>query len=395
MKSLATLVFALLVALAAAAQQVNTLYSFTGVSGSDSQSGLVQDAQGNLYGTTFKGGGADGGVLFELMPNGDGTWTQVVRWNFGESKGDGFNPYAGVILDAKGNLYGATSGGGASGNGIVFKMTPTSGRYQEQILYSFGIAPDDGGGPRCPLVFDALGNLYGTGIGGGTFGGGTVYELSPPTGSGRTWKETILHNFNINGGDGYGPRAGVIFDAEGNLYGTTLEGGFNGTGTVFELMPTQGGGWKKISLHNFGATFTGGVGPFGGVIMDAQGNLYGTTVNGGFCDLCGTAYELSPVPGGGWTEKTIFDFALESQPYAGLIVDAQGNLYGTTWGGNEMAFQLSSAGGEWSLTNLGSLVRPGGTRSVSALVFGNDGNLYGATGFGGEFNAGTVFSVAP
>ena len=133
-------------------------------------------------------------------------------------------------------------------------------------------------------------------------------------------------------------------------------------------------------------------------------DLYGTASQGGIAKLAGTAYELSPQAGGGWTEKTIFSFALGSSPYAGLLVDAQGNLYGTTFGGAglsvdgqgaQMAYKLSSVGGEWSLTDLGQLVRPGGTRSLSALVFGSDGNLYGTTSSGGDFNAGTVFMVAP
>jgi uncharacterized repeat protein (TIGR03803 family) len=218
-------------------------------------------------------------------------------------------------------------------------QTPTAGGWSEKVLHSFN--DTDGAYSSAGLIFDKNGNLYGTTLEGGDYGCsasgcGTVFELTPTAGGG--WTETVLLNFN--GSDGSGPQAGLIFDAAGNLYGTTVGGGTNcppfGCGTVFELTPTAGGGWTEKVLHSFG-NGTDGANPFAGLIFDAAGNLYGTTYGGGTyrCGAsgCGTAFELTPAAGGSWTETVLYSFSRGNdgfEPEAGLIFDSAGNLYGTT-----------------------------------------------------------------
>jgi uncharacterized repeat protein (TIGR03803 family) len=210
-------------------------------------------------------------------------------------------------------------------------------------LHNFSYFGKDGTFPWADLVLDAHGNLYGTTAAGGAFPeSGTVFELSPKAGGG--WKETVLHNFNgtVDNTDGNTPMAGLILDAVGNLYGTTYFGGAHGLGRVFELSPQKGGGWKEKALHDFNKDGTDGYGPQAGLIFDAAGNLYGTTFIGGsgscvYYGSCGTVFELTPQADGTWTEKVLHSFNNDGTdgywPYAGLTLDAAGNLYGTTWAG--------------------------------------------------------------
>ena len=337
------------------------LYSFNwngnGTDGTAPLAGLIFDAAGNLYGTTYNGGTSADGTVFELTPAAGGTWTEKVLWSFGNGT-DGTAPLAGLIFDAAGNLYGTTVSGGTYGNGTVFELTPAAGgTWTEKVLWSFGNGTD-GYQPFAGLIFDAAGNLYGTTSEGGTYlYNGTVFELTPTAGGG--WTEQVLHSFNYNGTDGVWPYAGLIFDAAGNLYGTTESGGGGtyGSGTVFELTPTGGGGWTEKVLHSFFCSpfnCTDGYSPRAGLIFDAAGNLYGTTYNGGTYQY-GTVFELTPAAGGGWTETVLYSFGNGTDgvgPVAGLIFDAAGNLYGTTaYGGTGVdglneggtVFELESA----------------------------------------------------
>lgn len=216
--------------------------------------------------------------------------TQRPIHNFGLTNTDGQDPQAGLIFDAAGNLYGTTYSGGSLGFGTVFKMTPNgSGGWTEKVLHNFGIGEDGNSPQGLSLIFDGAGNLYGTTNTGGMNNAGTVFEMSP-NGSGG-WFEKTLHFFG-NGNDGMGPTSSLIFDANGNLYGTTLEGGTNGAGVVFEMMPNGSGGWTEIVLHNFGAGDDGAF-PQAGVILDGAGNLYGTTGAGGI-QSDGTVFEVTP-----------------------------------------------------------------------------------------------------
>src|ERR1019366_2578878 len=281
---------------AAAEEKVLHNFNNDGTDGYYPEVGLIVDAAGNLYGTTTAGGAYNSGTGFELTPAAGGGWTETVLHNFGNGT-DGATPYAGLIFDAAGNLYGTTQYGGTYGVGTVFELTPAGGgSWTEKVLYSFNHNGADGGVPAAGLIFDAAGNLYGTTVNGGTgsncvLGCGTVFELTPAAGGG--WTEQVLHSFNNNGADGSTPFAGLIFDAAGNLYGTTFAGGTYGYGTVFELTPAAGGGWTETVLHNFG-NGTDGTAPYAGLIFDAAGNLYGTTFVGGTYGY-GTVFEVTPV----------------------------------------------------------------------------------------------------
>jgi uncharacterized repeat protein (TIGR03803 family) len=412
--TLAILTVTVLVASATAATG-KVLHKFNNKDGANPAAGLTFDAAGNLYGTTFAAGAYGGGTVFELTPKAGGGWAEKVLHQFGKGK-DGSGSEAGLILDASGNLYGTTFAGGAYGGGTVFELLPETGRaWKEHILHSFGNG-EDGINPEAGVIFDAAGNLYGTTYVGG-FGVGTVFELTPKTSGG--WTEEILHNFG-GGYDGYWPVSGVIFDTSGNLYGTTSAGGTGGTyaGTVFELTPKAGGGWKEKVLYDFNANGHGGNTPLAGLILDGSGNLYGTTYwgplqgyggpcNDGYYLGCGIVFELMPKAGGGWTEKTLHYFATSGDGYlpaASLILDTSGNLYGTTGGGDGAVFELTpKPNGSWTEKILHYFVNGNeGIIPLSGLIFDGSGNLYGTTFYGGNSGCndllgtcGTVFEITP
>lgn len=239
----------------------------------------------------MKGGRYLNGVAFELLPTSSG-WKHNVLHSFGPH---GTLPVGGLVLDHAGNLYGTTSKGGNSlGHGLVFELTPNaSGPWNEIVLYKFqGKADggDDGTEPLGDLIFDAQGNLYGTTLRGGPHhrGRGVIFKLSPS--SGGIWTRTILHYAGRKGGYGY--RSGLIFDTAGNLYGTAELGGGLVGGVVFRLTPTSKGFWKETVLHSFG-NGSGEVLPVGGLVFDTAGNLYGTTEYGGTSND-GTVFEVTP-----------------------------------------------------------------------------------------------------
>ena len=313
------------------------LYSFGGSGdASTSYAGLVMDSHGNLYGTTIAGGTNGTGAVFRLSPNGLGGYTETVLYSFGsDTSGDGNVPYAGLILDTQGNLYGTTTIGGANNTGAVFRLSPNGlGGYAEVVLYSFG-ATSSGDGNRPwkdgNLIEDAQGDLYGTTLAGGANGTGTVFRLVPNGNGG--YVESLLHSFGASGsGDGNAPNAGLTLDGQGNLVGTTQNGGRYGVGTVFRISES---GTGYAVLDSFGATSGDGNEPRGSVIFDAQGNLYGTTEAGGAAGTYGTVFRLSPnALGNGYTESVLYSFGNNVpdgyNPYGGVILDAYGNLYGTT-----------------------------------------------------------------
>jgi uncharacterized repeat protein (TIGR03803 family) len=304
-----------------------------GTDGVNPSAGMIFDSSGNLCGTTYEGGAYFFGTVFELSPTADGGWTERVLHHFNFNGKDGTYPAASLISDASGNLYGTTFGGGTSNAGTVFELSPAAdGSWTEKTLHNFVNNGRDGIYPSGSLTVDGSGNLYSTTSEGGIYGWGTVFELSPAAGG--TWTEKILHNFNYNGKDGLQTFAGLTFDVHGNLYGTAA-GGLYGFGTVFELTPTEGRGWSEKILFNFTAKSNGGFNPGSGVVFDANGNLYGTTISGGLYTY-GTVFELSPTEGGGWSEKTLHNFSGKlsgvdgRQPESSVTVDAAGNVYGTT-----------------------------------------------------------------
>jgi uncharacterized repeat protein (TIGR03803 family) len=411
---------------ACAAGKEVVLHGFTGGSdGSVPLGSLVVDSQGNLYGTTAYGGlsnpycGKYCGTVYKLSPSGS-TWTKTILHDF-TGGDDGYYPNAGLALDGRGNLYGTTYfGGGQNSNGTVFELTHESGAWREQIIHRFN-ASTDGAGPEASLVFDNEGNLFGTTQSGGTVGGdgGTVFELSPGA---NGWTETILHSFG-GPGDGAFVQTGVALDSSGNVYGTASWGGtatnceFSwGCGIVFELSPNSDGSWTENVLHNFdgGAYTTDGAAPETTPIFDSSGNLYGTTSYGGDCRCAengnGTVYELTPNGDGTWTENSIYYFAGGpsdgNNPNGNIVFDKAGNLYGTTsWGGDGgysvcadrycgTAYELSPAGGGWTERIILNFGYSNGAYP-NGVIINSAGRLYGQTSDGGASASGLVFEVVP
>jgi len=416
------LLFAILVIISGflmAVQPVSTadtakvLHSFgEGDDGVSPRSGLVFDAAGSLYGTTYAGGAFKAGTVFKLTPNTNGKWKEKVLHSFGKGK-DGASPYAGLVFDGAGNLYGTTGAGGAHNNGTVFEVMPgADGGWTEKILHSFDLNGKDGALPLAGLIFDSAGNLYGTTATGGDVpcdppnGCGTVFKLTP--GTNGQWIHTGLHSFRGNGAtsrDGANPEASLIFDANGNLYGTTAAGG-RSYGTVFELTPGSNGSWTESVLYRFCAVqhCVDGTHPFAGLIFDAQGNLYGTTSGGGaFCSNggCGTVFQLTPGAGGNWTKNVLHSFrgrADGAGPLGNLAFDASGNLYGTTVTGLQntgTVFQLSQVNGQWTNTVLYTFKSWQGFEPFDGVIFDAAGHLYGTASSGGAYSGGTVFQITP
>jgi uncharacterized repeat protein (TIGR03803 family) len=337
---------ALLAATPASAQE-GVIHSFNnnGKDAADPVASLIADSAGNLYGTTYAGGAYGYGTVFELSPKTGGGWTSRILHSFQLTSSDGGYPDASLIFDGSGNLYGTTNSGGNYSYGTAFELSPTrSGAWTEKVLHSFG--PDtstDGWFPAAGLVFDASGNLYGTTAAGGTYAGGVVFELTP--GTGGTWTATTLHSFLDDApSDGFFPLSGLTIDASGNLYGTTFQGGTLGAGTVFEVMPGADGTWTESVLFNFGTSEIPEGNPYAGVILDASGNLYGTIYSGGVHND-GAVFELSPGAGGAWTVTFPHSFYANGKdgynPQGALVFDSAGNLYGTTLNGGAYAYGLA------------------------------------------------------
>ena len=377
------------------AAEYKILYKFQGdFDGWYPKPGLTFDAAGSLYGTTESGGAYMWyGTAFKLTPNPDGSWSHSVIHSFNQF--DGSTPKFGMIFDAAGNLYGTTAGGGP-GNGTVFKLTPNpDGSWSENVIHSF--TGNDGESPVSGLVFDDSGNLYGTTPSGGAYGYGTAFQLTPnPDGS---WNETVLHSFNWSWKEGRGSLAGLILDAIGNLYGTTSDGGAHDYGTVFKLTPNPDGSWSESTIYSFGGA--NGRWPQAGLALDAAGNLYGTTSAGGAYDL-GTVFKLTVNPDGTWTRSKLHTFKGPDGTIPNFIIlDAAGNLYGTTARGGPYncgtAFKLTpNPDGGWTMSKLHVFRgRPGDGCSPWCLTFDVAGNLYGTTFAGGKHENGVVFRITP
>lgn len=307
------------------------LYSFTGeTDGASPLAPLVIDTAGDLYGTTEAGGSSGLGTVFKVKPNG----REIVLHSFTGGTTDGCNPDGGLVRDTAGNLYGTTNKCGASDVGTVFKVKPNG---TEIVLHSFTGSSSDGSYPYfTSLIMDAKGNLYGVAQNGGTAGAGVVYKMS------KSGELIVLHSFGAGTTDGCFPYGTPAMDTNGSLYGTTEGCGSSNRGTVWKVSKT---GEEKL-LHSFLGGPTEGAGPYAGVILDAMGNLYGDTVAGGTVgDVgLGTVYELSK--SGVLTLLYSFDGYTGGSPYGGLILDAAGNLYSTAFTGGSSGY----AGVVWELT---------------------------------------------
>ena len=271
------------------------LYSFTCDNASEGSSGnLIFDAAGNLYGTTYGGGTYNHGSVFELSPLPGGGWVEKTLHSFNNNGTDGYYLSAPVVMDAAGDLYGTTGDGGTYNYGIVFQLKPTSGRgWAEKILHNFNNNGTDGYNSfrSNGVVLDAAGNLYGATFYGGASQQGVVFELRPSAGG--VWSEKILHAFVVNGTDGEGPTGGLLLGSSGKLYGITEFGGSHGIGTLFEMTPAPGGNWQESLVYTFNGEGIGAYFPNGGLVTDSSGNLYGTSQGGG-AYAAGTVFEMKP-----------------------------------------------------------------------------------------------------
>jgi len=384
------------------------LHTFAFTDGENPYTGVLFDGAGNLYGTTFYGGGAacnagGCGVVFKMAPAIGGGWTESTVYAF-TGGADGSHPYSALIFDAAGNLYGATYGaysGGGTGVGTVFRLTPNpDGSWSFALLHTF-TGGKDGIQPNGSLVFDSAGNLYGTTRSGGSYNAGIVFGLTPTTHG--QWKETLLHAFT-GGQDGSAPFA-LTSDAAGNLFGTTNFGGTPACscGVVFELSRSSSGSWKETILHSFTGGKDGAIPQ--SLVFDSSGNLYGAAERGGITNNCfagcGVVFKLTRGSHNVWRETVLHKFdGVNGLEPSGLTFDNSGTkLYGSAYSsavGVGLIFDLVPDD-NWAETVAyefsGSFVN--GAEPVGPLVLDSAGNVYGTTILGGSNDVGVVFEVTP
>ncbi|MGB9031721.1 MAG: choice-of-anchor tandem repeat GloVer-containing protein [Acidobacteriaceae bacterium] len=374
----------------------NVLYNFRG--GTDAAAPTaapILDRSGNVYGTA--NGVKSWGTLYKLTRQVDGDWTETVlhRWY-----GYGDNISGGLVAGPHGNMYGTVNGR----YGPLFELA-ASGRVKQYVLPV--------GGSLATLLMDAAGNLYGPGR-------GDVFKL---TRNSQGWKQKVIHHFQCGGADGCDPVGTLVSDAQGNLYGATMDGGIyppmcdsggRGCGTVYELLRAADGRWKERILHRFAQFKNDGELPIGGPVMDAKGNLYGTTAQGGSvrnsgqCLVgCGVIYELSP-DAKGWKETILYSFCqaegcTDGAGGVALVPDGVGNFYGVAGGGIGpcdngcgVVFKLShEMNGKWSYHVLHRFSGPDGGHPYGGVTLDGKGSLYGTTFWGGKYLYGVVYEITP
>jgi len=405
MKKLASLsLFAALVTSPGAqAQTFSVIHTFSGIEG-DHPQGVTLRA-GTLYGTA---GNGYGGVVYQLTPEGSGwLFTSIFPFLY---RRNGIGP-TNLVFGPDGHLYGTAQAGGVNilgrcyycGDGVVFELTPRSMIcktancfWQENVFHTFTGAPGDGNEPVGDVAWDQQGNIYGTTVQGGTADLGTLFQLNLQTDS-----YSVIHHF-LGYPDGDTPRNGVVVDTSGNLFGTTSGGGPLNSGSVFELTYVPEIGWTETFLHSFDGCDEF---PYAGLTMDSSGNLYGATVVG--CAGGGTIFELSP-SGDTWTYKVLYSIPGPGQeytgPYASLTMDAAGNLYGSTGGAGAYkqgnVFELSNTPNGWVYTSLHDFTGGSdGGNPFYQVAIDTDGTLYGTTNEGGGgncgFGCGVVWMIKP
>lgn len=367
------------------------IYSFTG--GADGNeplfSGVVQDAMGNFYGTTYAGGAFNYGTVFKV----DASGNETILHSFGQKSfgpgNDGRTPYAGVVMDPSGHVFGTTYEGGIKniqcqkGCGIVFEVDPNG---EEKVLYRF-TGGTDGGLPFGGVIRDSHNNLYGTSEIGGASGAGTIFKVD------SSGTETVLYSF-AGPPDGQYPQAGLIRDEAGNFYGTTSAGGKYSYGTVFEF-DTSG---HETVLYSFvGSSVGDGENPDAALFRAANGDLYGTTFLGGIG--VGTVFKVDA--GGNETVLHAFGSVPNDGDYceSPLASDSKGNLYGTTIQGGTVgipggvAFQIGAQGAYSVVYDFGG--KADGSAPAGPLLPASDGSFFGTTTSGGAAGPGTVYQLTP
>ena len=386
---------------AGATSTTKVIYSFAGdEEGEYPDTELVRDGAGNLYGSSVLGGDFGSGTVFQLAP--DGSHTVLYSFTGGV---DGAEAYGGVTLDADGNLYGATVAGGTGqscegGCGVVYKLTNNGGTWTQTVLHDFTGA-DDGSGPGSAPSIDRAGNLYGMTPTGGAFAAGTIYRLHPRQDG--TWQFSVVHAFT-SGDDGLGGSKGrMIFDRQGHIFGASTAGGANGSGTIFQLRRSRTG-WELKVLYAFQGQPDAGF-PYGSLLFDESGNLFGTSYYGGANGL-GAVYEVSPRPGGAWREKVLYSF--QGQPdganaISGLVFGPNGEMYGTTSEGGASGcdcgtvFKIAQGqNGTWTESVVYAFTgTPDGRYPYDGMVADGAGNYYGTTVGGGDADDGAIYQFTP
>ncbi len=383
--------------LAAHAQTFSVIHTFA------TQDGLIWPNAGMtlrgglLFGTAYGGGSAGNGGVYQMKYNGS-TW---VFTPISDLSAGGAEPLARVVFGPDGHLYGTTFKGQNFQPGIVFNLTPPLSickaakcYWTEESRHVFPSFDGDGETLRDgDLIWDQQGNMYGTTAGGGTNGMGTVFQMPSPY-----WAEAPIYNFS--GPDGNDPEDGVVTDNNRNFFGTTYFGGAHNDGTVFKLWYVPGVGWQELVLYSF-TNGTDGAHPIAGVILDSSGNLYGATYQGGSANG-GTVFELTP-SGDTYTFKLLYSLPaanLNSGPSQSLSMDASGNLYGTTYRGGAFQmgsiFKLANTGDTWTYTSLHDFTGGAdGALPQTQVTIDTDGTLYGTAYQGGSNNYGVVWMVKP
>jgi uncharacterized repeat protein (TIGR03803 family) len=404
----------------ASAQTENILFSFSETGSFWPQGGLVEDAKGNLYGTTEGGGTYGVGTIYELSPpaQAGGAWTQSTIYNFLSWGTTGYMPSSELTVDGTGALYGTTYYGGDSRCvcGVVYKLTPPTkqgGAWTQQVLHAFTSTSSgtDGRLPNAAVVVNKQGTIYGVTQQGGAWDGGVLYQITPVKGG--TFTETVLYSFG-NGDDASTPNGPLIQDSTGALYGVASLGGAFNDGAVYKFIPpTKAGGQGTESiLFSFGGgSLSSGITPVGDLVFDTAGNLYGVTDAGGDPVSDGVVYQLQPATGT-WIENVLLDFTgtTGKSPAGGLTYDsANGSLYGTTSDGNPMkagsgiVFQLTPPavkGGAWTETTLYEFTFfVNGALPTGHILIDSSGNLDGTTLNGGLYGCdgycGVVYQIVP
>jgi uncharacterized repeat protein (TIGR03803 family) len=388
------------------------LYSFSGgVDGAQPTGGVIADASGALYGVTASGGAAQLGTVFKLTPPAAGQtqWSERVLHAFqGLDRGDGDEPQTTLLMDNAGALYGTTFFGGTANNGTFFKLTPPAGgsaQWTESILYSFCPKLDACADGQMPVGMTSgrNGAFYGVTEFGGPFRGGAVVELTPPAPGKAAWTETVL----VGLPHGSQPRAGVIMDAAGALYGTTSFGGAFNRGSVFKAMPPAEGktGWTAETIWSFGQTPSDGHTPQAAVTIGPDGALYGTTTLGG-SNNAGVVFRLVP-PGprqAAWHEAVLHRFTdLEgTNALAGVVFDSKGALYGTLAAGGPAdqgsVFKLVRTAGSptWHEQTLHAFrTKADAIEPVDRVLIRPSGAVIGTADQGGKFGQGAVYRIGP
>jgi len=390
------------------AQTFRVIHTFTGgQDGGNPYAGVTLDKAGNLYGTTYSYGAHSYGTVYQLKLK-NGNWTVNPLYSFSDGT-DGARPRAGVVFSRNGTLYGTTIAGGdlscnyPYGCGVVFNLRPSAlacksalCAWTETVLYAFKGSPDGAFPGYGDLIFDdQTGNIYDTTNIGGTDNAGTAYQLTPSGGGDYT--ESVIYSFG-GGSDGYYPNSGLTLDDAKNLYGTTYQGGLHNEGTVFQLVPSIG--YTENILYSF-LNGNGGSYLIAGVMFDSSGNLYGATTDTGMANG-GEVFEMTPLGNNNWSYTQVYgltgSYGGRCGPWGNLVMDKAGNLYGTTYcdGANKLGsvFELINSQGTWTYKDLYDFTGGNdGKNPYGHVAIDGSGNLYGTASAGGSAGVGVVWEI--